>query len=261
MAEKMLLEVDKYLKTGSHIGTVFKTGDMKRFIFKVRKDGLKVFDIQTIDERIKIAAKFLSRFPSEKIVAVSRKLYGHEPARQFAESIKGKSITGRFVPGTFTNTKSQNFIEPAAVIVTEPESDSQAISEVTRIQVPVIALASTNNSLKNIDFVIPINNKGRKSLALVYWLLAKEILKEKGEIKKDEEFQKTIDDFEYKLKEGAEAEGEERQEFDSDYRPRRQFGSSDFGSRGRDRGMQRGGLRSGNRQGRRGGNRGGQRRR
>lgn len=264
MTEKMLLDVDKYLKTGSHIGTVFKTGDMKRFVFKVRKDGLKVFDIQTIDRRIKTAAKFLARFPIEKIVSVSRKLYGQEPARQFAEAIKGKAVVGRFVPGTFTNTKSQSFIEPAVVIVTEPESDSQAISEATRIRVPVVALASTNNSLKNIDVVIPINNKGRKSLALAYWLLAREILREKGEIKKDEEFTKTMDDFEYKLKEGAEAEGEERPEFDTGFRPRRQFGSSaggsDFG-RGRGRGMQRGGSRGGGRPGGRSSGRGGQRRR
>lgn len=240
MAEKMLLDADKYLKTGSHIGTLFKTGEMKRFVYKSRKDGLKVFDIQTIDERIKIAASFLARFPSEKIVAVSRKLYGQEPARQFAEAIHGSSVLGRFVPGTFTNTKSQNFVEPRAVIVTEPESDSQAISEATIIKVPVIALASTNNSLKNVDLVIPANNKGRKSLALVYWLLAREILKAKEEIKKDEEFAKTLEDFEYKLKEGGE-EGESDERTETGFGQRRQFG---MGMRGR------GGFSRGGRQGR-----------
>lgn len=230
MADKMLLDVDKYLKTGSHIGTVFKTGDMKRFVFKVRKDGLKVFDIQTIDRRIMVAAKFLAKFPSGKIVSVSRKLYGQEPARQFAEAIGGKTVVGRFVPGTFTNTKSQSFVEPSVVIVTEPESDSQAISEATRVRIPVIALASTNNSLKNIDIVIPINNKGRKSLALAYWLLAREILKEKGEIKKHEDFSKTMEDFEYKLKEGAEEEGDERSESEGGFRQRRSFGRPGSGS-------------------------------
>ncbi len=238
----MLLDADKYLKTGSHIGTVFKTGEMKRFVYKTRKDGLKVFDIQLIDERISIAAEFLARYPQEKIVAVSRKLYGQEPAKQFAEAIHCKSVTGRFVPGTFTNTKSQDFIETSAVIVTEPEADAQAISEATIVKVPVVALASTNNSLKNIDFVIPINNKGRKSLALAYWLLAREILKIKGEISKDADFTKTIEDFEYKMKEGSEdGEGEEHFEQEGGYRPRRQFGRFDSKRRpdGR-RGPQRG---------------------
>lgn len=262
MAERMLVEADRYLKTGSHIGTVFKSGDMKRFVFKVRKDGLKVFDIQVIDERIKIAAAFIAKFPSEKIIAVSRKLYGQEPVKQFADAVHGKSNISRFVPGTFTNPKSQSFVEPAIVIVTEPEADSQAIAEATRIRVPVVALASTNNGLRDIDLAIPINNKGRKSLALAYWLLAREILKEKGEIKSDDGFAKTADDFEYKLKEGSDEDGDEKPEFEGGFRPRRQFGFGREMDRGRGRGMQRGG-RSGGRQGSRGGSRGrgGQRRR
>ena len=237
----MLVDADKYLKTGSHIGTVFKTGDMKRFVFKVRKDGLKVFDVQMIDERIKTAASILAKIPSEKIVAVSRKLYGQEPVKQFAEAIHAKAIVGRFVPGTFTNTKSQSFAEPAIISVTEPEAGAQAIAEATRVKAMVVALASTNNSLRDVDFAIPINNKGRKSLALAYWLLAREILKEKGEIKKDSDFAKTLEDFEYKLKEGAEEmEGEERTERDGFRRfgQRRQF---DRGGRNPGRGgMQKG---------------------
>jgi small subunit ribosomal protein S2 len=254
MTGKMLVDADKYLKTGSHIGTVFKSGEMKRFVFKIRKDGLKVFDIQMIDDRIKTAAEFLARYPQEKIVAVSRKLYGQEPAKQFAEAVHGKVITGRFVPGTFTNSKSQSFVEPAIIIITEPESDSQAIAEAKLIRVPVIALASTNNTLKDIDFVIPINNKGRKSLALVYWLLAREILKIKGEIKKDEEFTKTMEDFEYKLKEGSEEEPEERST--EGFRPRRRFDGGMGNRRSfRERSNNRSGPRTGNRQGERTGNR------
>lgn len=201
--QKHLTELDEYLKTGSHIGTKFKTGDMRRYIFKQRKDGLKVLDVETIDSRIRIAAKFLARFDPAGIAAVSRKTYGQEPARAFAEAIGGKAILGRFVPGIFTNTKAKKFIEPKVVIVTDPESDRQVLKEVEKIKVPVIAMCTTSNSLTTIDLVIPINNKGRKSLALAYFLLAREILKEKGAIKKNEDFTKKVEDFEYKLKEGA----------------------------------------------------------
>src|SRR3989344_5864811 len=199
-----LVETDKYLNTGAHIGTKFKSGDMKRYIYKVRKDGLNVLDVQTLDERLKFASKFLSGFPANRIAIVSRKVYGNTPAKMFAESIGGKALTGRFVPGTFTNPKGTRFVETGIVVITDPEPDAQAILEASIVSVPVVALASTNNVLKNVDIAVPINNKGRKSLALGYWILAKEVLKERGEIKSDSEFGKTIEDFEYKMTEGEE---------------------------------------------------------
>ncbi len=204
--EKTLVEADKYLKTGAHIGTKFKSGDMRRYIYKMRKDGLNVLDMQTLDERIAIVANFLALFEPRKIVVVSRRLYGHTPAKMFAESIGAKAFTGRFVPGTLTNPKGKEFIEPAILLATEPEPDSQAIDEATKINVPVIALCSTNNSTKNVDLVLPVNNKGRKSLALVYWLLAREFLKAKGLIKADKDFSKKLEQFEYQIKEGKEPE-------------------------------------------------------
>jgi len=201
-----LVETDKYLNTGAHIGTKFKSGDMKRYIYKVRKDGLNVLDVQTLDERLKLASHFIAGYDPERIVVVSRKVYGQTPAKVFAESIGAKILTGRFIPGTFTNPQSNRFIEPNLVIVTDPEADSQAIKEATIVRVPVVGLASTNNSLRNIDVAIPINNKGKKSLALGYWIIAKEVLKERGDIKDDKAFSKTPEDFEYKMKEGEEEE-------------------------------------------------------
>jgi len=217
MTEKTLIDVESYLKTGSHIGTKFKSGEMTRYILKVRKDGLNVLDIQKIDERITLCAKFLARFAPEEIVVVSRKLYGQTPAKEFAKLIGAKGIIGRFVPGTFTNPSARKFVEPKVLLITESEPDSQAISEARKIRVPVLALSSTNNSLRNIDFIIPVNNKGRKSLALVYWLLAREYLKARGEIKSDKDFTKSIEDFEYKMKEGErdmQAEEKPRRFFD-----------------------------------------------
>ncbi|MBN2127060.1 MAG: 30S ribosomal protein S2 [Candidatus Diapherotrites archaeon] len=210
--ENMLVLTEKYLKTGSHIGTKFKSGDMKKFIFKTRKDGLKVLDIPVIDERIKIAAKFIAKHTDkpEEIVVVSRKLYGHTPSQQFAKLIGAHFITGRFVPGTFTNSSSRRFIEPKMIIITEPESDGQAIKEANIIRVPVIALCSTNNSFKDTDLVIPVNNKGRKSLALVYWLLAREYFKEKGIQINEKDFEEKLELFEQQVKEVKERPQQEQ---------------------------------------------------
>lgn len=203
--------IEKYLTTGAHIGTRFKSGDMARYIYKQRKDGLKVLDVQVIDERVKQVAQFLSKYSPKSIVVVSRKVYGKTPAEEFAKAIGALSLTGRFVPGTFTNPQGKEFIQPKVVIITEPESDAQAIAEAARAKAVVVALASTNNSLANIDIAIPINNKGRKSLALVYWLLAKEYLKVTGNIPNDEAFPKTLDEFEYPLKDGeSEDQGQKR---------------------------------------------------
>lgn len=202
--------IEKYLTTGAHIGTRFKSGDMNRYIYKQRKDGLKVLDVQLIDERVKQVGQFLAKYDPKKIAIVSRKMYGKTPAEEFAKSIGAYAITGRFVPGTFTNPQGKEFLQPQVVIVTEPESDAQAISEASKVRAVVVALASTNNLLANIDVVIPVNNKGRKSLALIYWLLAKEFLKARGDIANDEAFSKRVEDFEYALKDGESEEQNQR---------------------------------------------------
>ncbi|MFH1390680.1 MAG: 30S ribosomal protein S2 [Candidatus Diapherotrites archaeon] len=226
-----LVDTEKYLNTGSHIGTKFKSGDMKKYIYKVRKDGLNVLDVQTLDQRLGYASKFIASFPKNQVVVVSRKVYGQTPAKAFADSIGASAVTGRFVPGTFTNPESNHFVEPKVVVVTDPEADLQAIKEASIIRVPVVALASTNNSLRNIDLAIPINNKGKKSLALGYWILSKEILKAREEIKADDDFSKTPEDFEYKMKEGE----EEKKGFRK--KPFRSFGRD---SQRRDSGSSRG---------------------
>lgn len=212
--ENLLVPSEKYLKSGVHIGTRYKSGDMRRYVFKKRRDGLKVLDIETIDRKIRLAAKFLANVPSDKILVVSRKLYGRTPAREFAESIGAKKALGRFVPGTLTNSESKHFVEARAVVVTAPESDLQAIHEASVIRVPVIGLCSTNNSTRQIDLVIPVNNKGRKSLALAYWLLAREILLLRGLISSREAFDKSNESFEHQIteEEREEQEKEERKE-------------------------------------------------
>ncbi len=189
-----LVAPDDYLAAGVHIGTQIKTGDMKRFIFKVRQDGLYVLDIRKLDERIRIAAKFLSRYEPSKILLVAARQYAQKPIQMFSKAVGTDYIIGRFIPGTLTNPMLKEYREPDVVFVNDPAIDRQAVSEATIVGIPVVALCDTNNSAADIDLIIPTNNKGRKALALVYWLLAREILKLRGE-----EITYSVEDFEAEL--------------------------------------------------------------
>jgi len=196
---ELLLPQDTLLSAGIHIGTRMKTKDMDPFIYRVRPDGLFVLDVKKTDERIRIAAKFLARFEPSKVVAVAARLYGKEPVRRFCEVTKATPIIGRFIPGMLSNPLYSGRIEPNVVIVSDPKADVQAVKEAGAIGVPVIALCSTDNEFAGVDFVIPTNNKGRRALAVVYWLLARQMLRERGELPPDGSPTQSIDDFEVKL--------------------------------------------------------------
>ena len=189
MQEELLIPKQDYLSAGIHIGMKSRTKDMKKFIYKVREDGLAVLNLKNLDERIRIVAKFLA--DKNKILAVGRKLNSHLPIKNFAEVVKCDFVIGRFMPGTLTNPNYERFIEPDVVILTDPLSDYQALKEALDSRIPIIALCDTFNETRNIDLVIPCNNKGKKSLGLIYWLLAREILKSRGE----KDFKKKLEDF------------------------------------------------------------------
>jgi small subunit ribosomal protein S2 len=175
-----LVPVEEYLAAGVHIGTQQKSKDMKKFIYRVRGDGLYILDIQATDERIKTAAKFLSQFDPAKVLVVTSRQYGQYPAKRFAEAIGGMAVIGRFIPGMLTNQRLNKYIEPEVVVVTDPIGDSQAINEAVQCGIPIVALCDTNNMTKFVDVVIPTNNKGRKALSMVYFLLTRELLRMRG---------------------------------------------------------------------------------
>jgi small subunit ribosomal protein S2 len=108
-------------------------------------------------------------------------------------------LDGRFRPGTLTNPNAQGFFEPDLIFLTDPLVDAQALHEAKNISIPVIGLCDTNNETKYIDLVIPTNNKGRRALALIYWLLTRAILKAQGKIKSYDEFTSTVEDFEAEI--------------------------------------------------------------
>ncbi len=197
--EEYLVPLDQYLAAGVHIGTQQKTQDMKKFIYRVRQDGLYVLDVRKTDERLRVAGRFLARFDPESILAVSVRLYGQKPVKKFGEVTGARAIPGRFLPGTMTNPQVKNFIEPDVLIVTDPRADHQAMKEAVEIGVPIVALVDTENFLSYVDLAIPTNNKGRKALALIYWILAREILYNRKEIESREDFKIPVEDFEMRI--------------------------------------------------------------
>lgn len=189
-----LVSIDDYLAAGVHIGTQQKTQDMMRFVYRVRTDGLYVLDIHATDERIVAAAEMLSKYDISRVLVVSSRQYGQYPSKMFAKSTGCQSAIGRFIPGMLTNPKMDNYFEPDIVVVTDPFGDAQVIKEACDINIPVIALCDSNNLTTNVDLVIPTNNKGRKALSLVYWLLAREVCKLNGT-----HFSAELSDFEVPL--------------------------------------------------------------
>ncbi len=183
--EDQLTTLDNYLAAGIHIGTQQKNADMKPYIYRVRDDGLYVLDVKKTDSKIREAAKFLSKFPPEKILVVSRRQYGQLPVEDFAKLTGATAIAGRFIPGTLTNPNLKSFIEPDVLVVTDPRGDGQGLKEANKIGIPVVALCDTDNSIASVDLVIPTNNKGKKALVIVYWLLTRETLRERGQLPED----------------------------------------------------------------------------
>ncbi len=189
--QQLLVPVDQYLKAGIHIGTKFKSRHMEQFIYKSRPDGLFVLNLQKIDERIALAANMIARYAPEDIIVVSRRENGWKPVRLFGKVTGCRIFAGRYPPGILTNLALKTFIEPKLLIVTDAWPDRNAVNDAVSAGMPIIGLCDTNNQSNLIDLVVPCNNKGKKSLGLLFWILAREYLKARGVT----EMKETIEDF------------------------------------------------------------------
>ncbi len=191
----LLTALEDYLAAGIHIGMKFRTKFMADYIYKVREDGLAILDIQKIDTRIRTAAKFLSQFEPKDILIVGRRENAKKPISIMAKVIGAQAAPGRYYPGTLTNPSYPGYNEAKILLATDPWSDKNAVSDAMTTRIPVITLADTNNSTQNVDMVIPCNNKGKKSLGIIFYLLTREYLKNRGVINTDSDFSYKIDDF------------------------------------------------------------------
>jgi len=204
--EKELLE-KMMLSTGIRVGTPVKTKYMIPFIVKANPEGLYILDMNQTLDRIQVAADFITRTTISKVAVCSAREYGKTPVEKFCRLTGATPKLERFMPGTFTNPSLPNYMEPEIIFVTDPQADQQAVLEATRAGLPVIAISNSDNVTSKVDLVIPANNRGRKALATVYWLLTKAVLTKMGKIKPEQPVDKllyddneyVIEDFETKL--------------------------------------------------------------
>ncbi|MBI4983479.1 30S ribosomal protein S2 [Candidatus Woesearchaeota archaeon] len=193
--EVLLIDSNEYLKSGIHIGTKFKTKYMENFIYKTRPDGLSVLNLKKIDERIGLAANMLSQYNPEEIIIISRRENGWKALKLLNKLTGIRVITGRYPPGIMTNTNLDTFTEPKIIFVCDPWPDKNAVDDAAITGIPVIALCDTNNQSNRLDLVVPCNNKGKKSVGLVFYLITREYLKKKGILASNEELKEKPEDF------------------------------------------------------------------
>lgn len=202
MSQQAEMDIKKrLLSTGIRVGTPVKTKFMRPFITKASPEGLYMLDLEITMKKIETAAKFINRMDPKKLIVCSGREYANTPIEKFCEILGSTKLLGRFMPGTLTNPSLPYYIEPNLVLISDPQVDEQSITEATNAGIPVIGVANTDNITSKMDLIIPANNRGRKALATIYWLLARQILIERGDLKEDESMKYDIDDFETKITE------------------------------------------------------------
>ncbi|MBI2573058.1 30S ribosomal protein S2 [Candidatus Woesearchaeota archaeon] len=194
-SDDFLIDSNEYLKSGIHIGTKFKTKYMSNFIYKTRPDGLSVLNLKKIDERLRLAINLLSNYEPQDILIICRRENGWKSLRQLEKLTGIRVITGRYPPGILTNSNLDTFTEPKIIMVCDPWPDRNAVEDANKVGIPVIALCDTNNQSNKIDLVVPCNNKGKKSVGICFYLVAREYLRKRGVLGTNEELPAKLEDF------------------------------------------------------------------
>ena len=189
-----LVPVEEYLTAGVHIGTKYKNGYSEKYIHRCRADGLKILDTEVIDTKLKVLINFLSKFEPSEFVIMGRRENAKKPVTTFSKIVGCDSFTNRYLPGKLTNASLEDFKEYKVVIVCDPLTDKNILNEAFELGVFTVGFCDTNNKANMLDLVVPINNKGKRSMGLAFYLLAKHYLVNRG-IMKEKDFTYTIDDF------------------------------------------------------------------
>ena len=194
-----------------HLGGKKITKQMRKYVYKIRSDGVAMFDVNKIYEKIQIAARIIASVDPESVISVSSREAGQRAVYKFGHFTKTQAVTGRWSPGMLTNQTTKKYVEPKLLIVTDPRTDYNAILESSYVNLPVIAICNTDNMLKYVDCAIPCNNRSKYSIAMIWYLLTKAVLELK---KEDAEFERNPSAYvniELEKDKGKKEEGEEEE--------------------------------------------------
>jgi len=209
-------DIHKMLAAEVHLGTSNSDFMMAEYIWRRRQDGVHIINVGQTWQKLMLAARIIVAIENPKdVIAICSRPYGQRAVLKFAEHTGASAIAGRFTPGTFTNQITKQFKEPRLLLITDPRTDSQAVREASYVNLPVIAFCDSDSPLQFVDVAIPANNKGKYSIGLCYWLLAREVLRMRSSIPRDSQWGVCPDLFFYRdpeeLEKAEDAAGYEEQ--------------------------------------------------
>jgi small subunit ribosomal protein SAe len=200
-------DISKLLMAQAHLGTKNVNYQMQKYIFKRRADGVHIFNVHKTWEKMLLAARVIVAVENPKdVVAVSGRPYGQRAVLKFSAHVGATSMAGRYTPGTFTNQIQKAFREPRLIIVTDPHTDHQPITEASFVNIPVVAFCNSDSSVHYVDIAIPCNNKSIHSIGLMWWLLAREVLRLRGTLQREQPWDIMVDLYFYRDPEEVEKE-------------------------------------------------------